>query len=135
MTYKWPFFLHFSHFFPNYMNVFHKTEIQMVILSCWTGLNLNWLRSYDTKRKYFHFIYFWENLIVCVFCNFCVLCLLSCFSFVSYLLNQLRFRPVQHLKTTMWSLNLSFVKDIKVVCKKKVRNETDSISLVYRAYV
>ena len=28
-------------FFANYMNIFHKTDIQMVILRCWTGLKLN----------------------------------------------------------------------------------------------
>ena len=43
-----------SHFFANYMNIFHKTEVQSVILRCWTGLKLNWFKSYDTnanKRK------------------------------------------------------------------------------------
>ena len=28
-----------------------KTEVQTVKLKCWTGLNLNWFRSYDTKCK------------------------------------------------------------------------------------
>ena len=34
-----------SHFFAIYMNTFHKTEVQTVILRCWTGLNLNWFKS------------------------------------------------------------------------------------------
>ena len=41
-----------SHFFANYMNICHKPEVQTVILRCWTGLNLNWFKSYDTKCKY-----------------------------------------------------------------------------------
>ena len=32
-----------SQFSAIYMNIFHKTEVQMVILRCWTGLNLNYL--------------------------------------------------------------------------------------------
>ena len=40
-----------SHFFANYMNIFHKTEIQTVILRCCTGLYLNWFKSYDTNAK------------------------------------------------------------------------------------
>ena len=42
-----------GHYFSNYMNIFHKTEVQMVILRCWTGLKLTWYKSYDTKCKYF----------------------------------------------------------------------------------
>ena len=59
-THKWPLQLtkvHFmtisSRFFANYFDIFHKTEVQTVILRWWTGLN--WLKSYDTNHKYFHF--------------------------------------------------------------------------------
>ena len=38
-----------SHFFAN--NIFHKTEVQTVILRCWTGLKPNWFKSYDTNEK------------------------------------------------------------------------------------
>ena len=38
-----------------YMNIFHKTEVQTVILRCWMGLYLNWVKSYDTKCNFFHF--------------------------------------------------------------------------------
>ena len=31
------------------MNIFHR--VQMVILRCWTGLKLNWFKSYGTKVK------------------------------------------------------------------------------------
>ena len=37
-----------SHFFANYMNIFHKTEVQR-------GLNLIWFKNYDPKCKYFRF--------------------------------------------------------------------------------
>ena len=33
------------------MFIFHKTEVQTVILKCLTSLNPNWFKSYDTKRK------------------------------------------------------------------------------------
>ena len=38
-------------FFAKYMFIFHKTEIQTVILRCLTSLNHNWYKSYDKKRK------------------------------------------------------------------------------------
>ena len=38
-----------------YMNIFHKTVVQAVILRCWMGLHLNWFKSYDKKCKFFHF--------------------------------------------------------------------------------
>ena len=33
------------------MNIFHKTEVQKVILRCLTGFYLIWFKSYDTKRN------------------------------------------------------------------------------------
>ena len=33
------------------MFIFHKTEIQTVILRCLPSLNLNWYKSYDIKHK------------------------------------------------------------------------------------
>ena len=35
-----------------YINIFHKTEVQTVILRCWTGLYLNWCKSYDKNEKH-----------------------------------------------------------------------------------
>ena len=49
------FYDHIRPFFANYINIFQKTEIQMVILRCLTVLNPNWFTSYDTKSKYFYF--------------------------------------------------------------------------------
>ena len=40
-----------GHFFANYMDIFHKTEIQTVNLRCLPSLNLNWYKSYDAKPR------------------------------------------------------------------------------------
>ena len=39
-------------YFDNYLYIFHKTKLQTVILRCWTDLNHNWFKSYDTKCKW-----------------------------------------------------------------------------------
>ena len=36
-----------GHFSANCMFVFHKTEVQTVILRCLMGLNLDWLKIFD----------------------------------------------------------------------------------------
>ena len=36
-------------YFDNYLYIFHKTKLQTVILRCWTDLNHNWFKSYNTK--------------------------------------------------------------------------------------
>ena len=38
-----------GHFFAICMFIFHKTEVQTVILRCLTGLNLNWFKSYGLR--------------------------------------------------------------------------------------
>ena len=35
-----------------YMNIFHKTEVQTVILRYWTVLYINWLKNYDKNKKH-----------------------------------------------------------------------------------
>ena len=50
-TDKWSFYYHIWPFFANCVLIFHKTEIQTVILWYLTILNLNWYNSYDTKHK------------------------------------------------------------------------------------
>ena len=40
-----------SHFVANYIDIFHKTVVQMVILRCWTGLYLIWFKNYATNNK------------------------------------------------------------------------------------
>ena len=46
-----------GHFFANYMKIFYKTEVPMVILRCLTCLNLNWIKRYDIKHKFFCFLF------------------------------------------------------------------------------
>ena len=50
-TDKWTFYYHIWPFFANCMVIFHKNEIQTVILRCLRSLNLNWSNWYDTKWK------------------------------------------------------------------------------------
>ena len=42
-----------GHFFTNCINIFHKTEVQMVILRRLTCINLNCIKSYDIQDKFF----------------------------------------------------------------------------------
>ena len=48
---KWSFYYHIWPFFASCVLIFHKTEIQTVILRCWMSLNFNWYKSYDKKHK------------------------------------------------------------------------------------
>ena len=41
-----------GHFFANCMVIFHKTEVQTVILRCLTGLHLYWFRHYDLRCRW-----------------------------------------------------------------------------------
>ena len=49
-TGKWLFYYHLWPFFANCMVIFHKTEVQTVILMCLSGQNHNWFKSFDTKH-------------------------------------------------------------------------------------
>ena len=40
-----------GHFCANCMKIFHKIDLQTVILRCWTSLNHDCYKSYDTKHK------------------------------------------------------------------------------------
>ena len=46
VTHKWPLLTVFGHLFANFMNFFHETEVQTVILRCLVSLNLNGIKSY-----------------------------------------------------------------------------------------
>ena len=39
-----------GNFLANCINIFHKTEVQTVILMCLSGQNHNWFKSFDTKH-------------------------------------------------------------------------------------
>ena len=93
-----------------YMLIFHKTEIQMVILRCLTSPNLNCYKSYNTKGRKA------KNTNVC-FCtklqkngnwNICLLC-------HNFWTNQ----NLDHSSTQNDRLNLSFVKNEHTNGKKK----------------
>ena len=73
--------------FDKFLNIFHKTEVQVVILRCWTGLNPNWFKSYDTKRKYFSFCIFRFCKKTPHLCNVFSVHFIF-FAFLPYLLNQ-----------------------------------------------
>ena len=82
-----------GHFFGCYIDIFHKTEIQTVILRCLVCKNLNWIKSYDT-------------LLVKIFIfSFCVIT-------SKPIKVQTRSAPQND------RLNLSLVKHIKIVVKK-----------------
>ena len=42
-----------GHFLANYINIFHKIELQTIILMCLTCLNLIWIKSHDIKHIFF----------------------------------------------------------------------------------
>ena len=99
-TDKWPFYNQIWSFFVNHMVIFHKTEIQTVILKCLMSLNLNWHKSYDTKRKNSKNanLSFWKKLQKNGNKNFSVLC-------YNFWTNQNLdlLRPVKHVKMTVWT--------------------------------
>ena len=48
-----PFTTIFGHFYANYINIFHKTEVLTIILRCLTCLNLYWIKSYHINHNLF----------------------------------------------------------------------------------
>ena len=104
-----------GHFFSICMFIFHKSEVQTVILRCLTDLNLNWFKSVYPKCNYFHFHFYpfcKKNTDLCsVFLPF----LLFCVYFVFALCNA-TFEPFAPLNDY---LDLSFVKYVHVFNGKK----------------
>ena len=47
-----PFYNHFCPFSAKIMFIFHKKEVQMVILRCLTGLNITWFKNYGLRCKW-----------------------------------------------------------------------------------
>ena len=47
-----------GHFFGNYINISHKTEVLIVILMCLTYLNPYLIKNYDIKHNFCHFCFF-----------------------------------------------------------------------------
>jgi hypothetical protein len=75
-TDNWPFYNQIWSFFANSMFIFHKTEVQTDILRCCTSLNLDWTKSYDTKRKNAKNTngYLCSKLQKNQYANICILC-------------------------------------------------------------
>ena len=69
ITHKWPFLDHFGSFFANYMSIFHKTEVQTVILRCLGCLNLNWIKSYNMILITIKRMFAWKCIISRVVCR------------------------------------------------------------------
>ena len=57
-TDKWQCYDHFQPFFGTCIFIFHKTQVQMVILRCFTCLDIDHFKNYDTKCKFIHFWFF-----------------------------------------------------------------------------
>ena len=54
-----------GHFFAVCIFIFHKTEVQTVILRCSTGLNCNWFKSYGlkcSKTQIFSSLFFCDSV-------------------------------------------------------------------------
>ena len=47
-----------SHFFGDYSYIFHKNQVQKVILKCLTCLNLIWIKGYNIKHAKGNFRFF-----------------------------------------------------------------------------
>ena len=56
-------------FFGKYMNIFHKTEIQTVILRCLISKNLNWVISYNKIMIKIFFFNAWKCIISELVCQ------------------------------------------------------------------
>ena len=64
VTHKLPFYDHFWPFTANYSKIFHKADVQMVILRCFVQLYLNWIKSYNIKLvKNFFFMHYFKAIL------------------------------------------------------------------------
>ena len=55
---EWLFYYYFWSNYANCIFIFHKADVQTVILMCLTGIKPDWFKGYDAKCKYFHFHFF-----------------------------------------------------------------------------
>ena len=90
----------YGNFLANHIVIFHKTEIQTVILRCFMSQNFNWYKSYDTNRKNSKNanLCFWTKLQKNGNGNISILC----YNLWSNQ-NLAKFRPVKHVKITVWT--------------------------------
>ena len=105
-----------GHFFGNYMTIFHKTEVQTVILRCLTGLNHDWFKS-------------WLKMQIFLFPFFCNIVEKNGFAFFAFFFFftfcVITVVPIM-IKTCSAPqndrLNFSFVKDFHIVGTNMARN-------------
>ena len=120
------------------MVIFHKTEIQAVILRCLMSLNPNWYKSYDTKLKNSRNanLCFWTKLQKNRNGNISVLC-------HNFWPNQnlMEFRPVKHVIMTVWTsvlwkmiINISKKWPELVVTLSFIKEHSFRISLYFRTF-
>ena len=69
LTHKWPFFDYFWSYYANYRKVFHKSEVQTVILRCLVCLNLIWIKSYNIMLVKIFFFHAWKCIIPGLVCR------------------------------------------------------------------
>ena len=99
------------------MTIFHKTEVQTVIMRCLTGLKLDSIKGYELKCKYFHFRFFRDfvkkNAFVffCGFVLFCVSCHNHCTNHDSDLFS-----------TSKWPSESQFCERFHVIYTKMATN-------------
>ena len=55
--------------FANYMKIFHKAEIQPVILRCIVFLTPNWIKSNDIISVKYYFFHSWKCIISGLVCR------------------------------------------------------------------
>ena len=110
-----------SHCFANYMNIFHKTEVQTVILRCWMVLYLNWFKSYLWQKTQIFislsvsFNFGKKKLVIC-------LMFFPFFTFFVFCISVITFETIKkqtHSAPQNDRLNFNFVKVIHVVGKKR----------------
>ena len=106
-----------GHFFAICMSIFHKPESQTVILVYSTDLNPNLLKSYDTKSKYFHFLFFC-NFVKKGSIGFFEFCFFSSFCVITLVLIKIQTGSAHKNDR----LNLSLVKDEHIVGEKTARS-------------
>ena len=58
-----------GYFFVNYINIFHKTEIQMIILMCLVCKNFIWIKSYNKILVKISFFHAWKCIISGLVCR------------------------------------------------------------------
>ena len=77
-----------SQLFAKYMNVFHKIEVQTIILRYWTGLKLNWNKTYVFPFSIFFYFILWKIVICVIF--------FTCFAlFAFFCICALTFEPIK----------------------------------------